>query len=111
MHGDELSYLFNDVLGVPSSEETRDVFMSDLMVELWTNFALTGDPTPDLSLGFKWQPLSPRSFNHLVLRSSPAMRKDGRADNRDFWRNLPLATNKILYPENFEKEEITPVRS
>nr|XP_027216349.1 carboxylesterase 5A-like [Penaeus vannamei] len=58
---DDLQYLFSfDKLNVSLTKE-EDLFVSRIMVDLWTNFAATGNPTPDLSLGFKWTRPRPRA--------------------------------------------------
>nr|XP_027222306.1 uncharacterized protein LOC113814476 [Penaeus vannamei] len=68
---DDLQYLFSfDKLNVSLTKE-EDLFVSRIMVDLWTNFAATGNPTPDLSLGFKWTPTEASSLlprHHLRPR-------------------------------------------
>lgn len=41
-HGDDLQYLFNDVFGKRELERPDDKFLSEIMLDLWTNFAATG---------------------------------------------------------------------
>nr|XP_027208674.1 uncharacterized protein LOC113802318 [Penaeus vannamei] len=68
---DDLQYLFSfDKLNVSLTKE-EDLFVSRIMVDLWTNFAATGNPTPDLSLGFKWTPTEASSLSYLGITSAP----------------------------------------
>ncbi|KAK7085733.1 hypothetical protein SK128_002667, partial [Halocaridina rubra] len=102
-HGDELQYQFN-FPNFPGMGKllAKDEFMSEIMVALWTNFATTGNPTPDMSLGFKWTPVSdPDDLQYLILKTSPYMRGFNRHDEWEFWNNLPYIHNKRLFPEKF----------
>nr|XP_053646150.1 uncharacterized protein LOC128698080 isoform X2 [Cherax quadricarinatus] len=75
-HSDDLIYLFNS----EEFELTRpaDLALRDLFTKLWTNFADTGNPTPDSSLGFIWEPTREAHLQHLVLSPSPFMQNDTR---------------------------------
>lgn len=100
---ENLNYLFDNVYGLPPVSRPDDVLLSDIFLSLWTNFAATGNPTPDLELGFKWRPMTSESdFSFLSLTPTPEMKEDHREKNREFWRNLPLKYNKMLYPERFQ---------
>ncbi|ROT73662.1 JHE-like carboxylesterase 1 [Penaeus vannamei] len=110
---DDLQYLFSfDKLNVSLTKE-EDLFVSRIMVDLWTNFAATGNPTPDLSLGFKWTPTEASSLSYLGITSAPAMKVYDREQVRrsasksisdiEFWRNLPRKMNKLLYPDRFSQ--------
>ncbi|XP_042887469.1 venom carboxylesterase-6-like [Penaeus japonicus] len=100
-HLDDLQYLFNfDNLNI-SLSKPEDFFVSRIMVDLWTNFAATGNPTPDMSLGFKWEPAEPSNISYLGITSSPSMKVYGDDQNVEFWRNLPKKMNKLLYPNRF----------
>ncbi|XP_047488696.1 uncharacterized protein LOC125039021 [Penaeus chinensis] len=104
---DDLQYLFSfDKFNISLSKD-EDLFVSRIMVDLWTNFAATGNPTPDLSLGFKWTPTSASSLSYLGLTSAPAMKVYDRDQDIEFWRNLPRKMNKLLYPDRFSKESCT----
>lgn len=103
-HTDDLQYLFSSPLLPPLTRPT-DLFMQEIMVSLWTNFARTGNPTPDMSLGFKWLPASGCTPKYLILHPSPYMKKFSRDKELEFMTNLPLDHNMILYPERFTIEE------
>ncbi|XP_064096518.1 acetylcholinesterase-like [Macrobrachium nipponense] len=101
-HADDLIYLFDSLYGVGALNRTEDLFLRDIMVDLWTNFAKTGNPTPNMDLGFKWEAMkSTEDLRFLSLTPSPTMKEDNRAERRKFWRDLPLKQNKHLFPEKF----------
>ncbi|XP_068237480.1 venom carboxylesterase-6-like isoform X2 [Palaemon carinicauda] len=104
-NGDELPYLFNYTM--ISLQLPEDLAIRKLMVDLWTNFALHGDPTPFHELGTKWLPVADdTSLQFLAIDSSLTMRNYDSTNSLDFWRSLPTVTNKLLYPERFAKSEI-----
>ncbi|KAK7086772.1 Carboxylesterase 5A [Halocaridina rubra] len=104
-HAAELRYLFGGIgeAGTDFSSP-KEAFVSEIMVDLWTNFARTGNPTPDLSLGFKWHPMTEDSYQRLLIQPSPVMRQDDLAERREFWQSLPITINKLLFPEKFVRE-------
>ncbi|XP_037804495.1 venom carboxylesterase-6-like isoform X1 [Penaeus monodon] len=95
-HTDDKQYLWDDSLQHPA-----DQMVQHLMTRMWTAFANTGNPTPDSSLGFKWQPVSRSSLAFLEIQPAADMAPDGRERVRAFWADLPTRQNKILYPERF----------
>ncbi|XP_042890034.1 carboxylesterase 4A-like [Penaeus japonicus] len=99
-HGDDLQYLFSGSNGFPNLRTFDDLLTGDMITTLWTNFAKTGKPTPDGSLGFEWRPVTNATLVHLALSPAPEMREDGRAQLRIFWNSLPTRQNKILFLED-----------
>lgn len=70
-HADDLSYLFNNDLEhkAPDSK-TPEYKVLQTMVELWTNFAITGNPNnPDSRYlgGINWEPLKNSKTPYKVL--------------------------------------------
>ncbi|XP_027220673.2 juvenile hormone esterase [Penaeus vannamei] len=109
-HGDELFYLFQGGPLLAPLEDEDDLKVRDIFSTLWTNFALTGDPTPDDSLGFKWEPMKNGDLSYLAITPNPTMENDTRQETRDFWFSLPTKQNVILHREkvkNLKVEEIT----
>ncbi|XP_068224772.1 venom carboxylesterase-6-like [Palaemon carinicauda] len=100
-YGDELQYLFDSASGRNPLERPADLLLRRVMVKLWTNFAATGNPTPDQSLGFRWIPATKNCLRHLGLKPDASMSPDKRAQVRLFWNDLPTVQNKILFPEKF----------
>nr|XP_027217499.1 bile salt-activated lipase-like [Penaeus vannamei] len=101
-HADDLQYLFNQEEYNMTLQRDEDLFVSRIMVELWTNFAAKGHPTPDLSLGFKWAPTLSSSNSYLAITSSPFMKTFQECRIHKFWKNMPTKTNQRLYPDRFE---------
>lgn len=59
------------------------------VVTLWTNFAIFGNPTPDDSLGFKWEPVSEDAFNYLDIGTyTNNAFVNPRAENFAFWSQI-----------------------
>ncbi|XP_069696461.1 esterase E4-like isoform X1 [Periplaneta americana] len=58
-HMDELMYLFPQDHMFPNSTKTKeDDEMVDIMTNIWTNFARTGNPTSEVCNLVKWRPVS-----------------------------------------------------
>ncbi|MDK2413676.1 carboxylesterase family protein, partial [Aphanizomenon sp. 202] len=71
-----------------------DLRLRDIITTLWTNFAATGNPTPDDALGFKWEAATEDDLRYLALTPSPAMEADQRQEVRDFHASLPTKMNQ-----------------
>ncbi|KAJ8920752.1 hypothetical protein NQ315_004892 [Exocentrus adspersus] len=59
-HCDDLLYLFNSPGLFPFLADENDISMSNAMIDLWTNFAIYGDPNAPQNLVsdiFQWEPL------------------------------------------------------
>ncbi|XP_063592164.1 venom carboxylesterase-6-like [Penaeus indicus] len=100
-HGDDLQYLFSSMLGNNTMTGNEDLFVRRIMLDLWVNFASTGNPTPDLSLGFKWTPMSHPRDSQLAITLIPFMKDFSYHQVYDFWRNMPTKKNKLLHPKRF----------
>ncbi|KAG0716861.1 hypothetical protein GWK47_008653 [Chionoecetes opilio] len=101
-HFDDIFYLFEGGMLPQPLQGEDDLKLREIILDLWTNFAATGNPTPDDSLGFKWEPVKNGSLQYLALQPSPAMEDDYRQETRDFWYSLPLKTNLLLHPERVQ---------
>ncbi|XP_064086946.1 carboxylic ester hydrolase-like isoform X2 [Macrobrachium nipponense] len=102
-HVDDIFYLFKGGRWQPLTHP-RDLELRDIFTRLWANFAETGNPTPDSSMGFTWEPSSESNLHYLSLTTSPLMTPDRREQVRDFFATLPLHQNQILqgrYPSQF----------
>ncbi|XP_071528395.1 venom carboxylesterase-6-like isoform X3 [Panulirus ornatus] len=110
-HGDDVQYLFHTlpVIMATPLHHPADLFLRHVLLALWTNFATTGNPTPDGSLGFRWWPTTESHQWYLALTTTPTMKDDTPVEVTEFWRNLPTKMNKLLYPERFmENGTCTP---
>ncbi|XP_026749627.2 esterase FE4-like [Galleria mellonella] len=88
-HADDLFYLFNNA-------ETKDVYEKQEKVrqivfkvtKLWTDFAKTGNPTPDNSYGVKWEPYTRTGKEYLNLEEHPTVGHAADRDRTNFWDSL-----------------------
>ena len=97
-HADDVSYLFSKSVPVFGLKSEVDLNMSDLMVDLWVNFATHLDPTPkkksgtsksssiDKSSAKNWQPakmLDKIDFSYVVLENGDmTTKRDDESDER-----------------------------
>ncbi|XP_045601203.2 carboxylic ester hydrolase [Procambarus clarkii] len=100
-HADDLIYMFHGgplftILPISTPEDQR---VRNIFTQLWVNFAATGSPTPDASLGFTWSPATCSTPNHLNINLTPSMVENSRKEMMEFWATLPTKENLILDPE------------
>ncbi|KAG0728904.1 Esterase E4 [Chionoecetes opilio] len=99
IHGDDLLYLFPvEALreGLQPLASSEDFALRDYMTKLWVNFAYTGNPTPDASLGFTWDAVEEDKLNYLALTPSPTMKPDYRSKVREFYRTVLPERNEFM---------------
>uniref|UniRef100_A0A6A7G184 Juvenile hormone esterase-like protein 1 n=1 Tax=Hirondellea gigas TaxID=1518452 RepID=A0A6A7G184_9CRUS len=97
-HADDLAYIFPGTPLFRQHENEVDQQLTRTVVKLWTNFAATGNPTPDASLGFIWEAAEEKRLRQLVLQQQPYMTDNIQQQAREFWSSLPL-------PENIRKHQ------
>ncbi|ROT74375.1 JHE-like carboxylesterase 1 [Penaeus vannamei] len=102
-HGDDIQYLFEAIMDNFTLTRQEDLLVKQIMVDLWTSFAATGHPTPDLSLGFRWDPTTKDRDSYLAITPAPDMRAFGNHAAQRFWRNMPTKANKLMYPQRFSR--------
>ncbi|XP_026751915.2 juvenile hormone esterase-like isoform X2 [Galleria mellonella] len=85
-HADELPYLFNvTCLDIPLSEESVHIIKD--FVNLWTNFAITGNPTPSNN-SIQWKNFTDRERNcYLIGKSLTCVQNDNEQNNK-FWEAI-----------------------
>ncbi|KAJ8945249.1 hypothetical protein NQ318_016669 [Aromia moschata] len=69
------------------------------MIKMWTNFAKTGDPTPEkdpLLENVRWPTVS-TEMNYLEINRSLTVRKDFKNKAMAFWNNLYQKYGKPPY--------------
>ncbi|KAK8391506.1 hypothetical protein O3P69_017223 [Scylla paramamosain] len=99
-HGDDMIYLF-DFPAMGSLKRLQDLQVQEILVDLFTNFAFTGNPTANGTLGFRWTPIEPEGpLRYLSITTIPTMQTVDR-QHREFWTSMPTKINKVLYPERF----------
>lgn len=94
-HGDNKQYLVYP--GYGRLEAPEDIAVGEFFTSMWTNFVKTRNPTPDDSLGFKWEMTGAVNMKHLKITPTPVMEADQRATARAFWESLPLRINYLLH--------------
>ncbi|XP_060530479.1 acylcarnitine hydrolase-like [Cylas formicarius] len=84
-HGVESYYLFPNLI-IPSFPE--DNLTGDRLVRLWTNFAKTLNPTPDLTdplLNVTWPQVLPADIQYLNINKTLDAKRDRRAKEFAMW--------------------------
>ncbi|XP_013134275.1 PREDICTED: neuroligin 4-like [Papilio polytes] len=88
-HIDEIFYLFNNEMNKPiyeKQERLRDIIF--MVTKLWTDFAKTGNPTPDKSQEFTWQRYTKTGKEYLNLKERPSMDTFAEMERVKFWNSL-----------------------
>ncbi|XP_026760793.1 carboxylic ester hydrolase-like [Galleria mellonella] len=90
-HGDEMGYLFYfSRLNYRLDEDSPELAVSKRMIQLWTNFAKTGNPTPPVDyesvVDFKWLPVNDTThIDYLNINSKFTLEKDPESIRVRFW--------------------------
>uniref|UniRef100_A0A182IZ60 Carboxylic ester hydrolase n=1 Tax=Anopheles atroparvus TaxID=41427 RepID=A0A182IZ60_ANOAO len=105
-HADELPYLFSGteftVQVQPDSSAGR---ARSLLCKLWTNFAKSGNPTPDdqvEEIGFRWEPIAPTASGEpfvlqaLNLNEEVTVVENPYHERIQFWKGLAERYNPTL---------------
>ncbi|ROT68755.1 Acetylcholinesterase [Penaeus vannamei] len=100
VHPAILQYLFPYSDGQPLTGADKQ--LSDTLLRLWVNFATTGDPTPDASLGFRWTPISASKQAYLSLTPTPTMTSSSRLNEWLLWTSFPTEANRFLHLDRIQ---------
>ncbi|CAH1102370.1 unnamed protein product [Psylliodes chrysocephalus] len=101
VHADDLQYLYpvGDGLfpDVPPTED--DKRMAEIFTTLWTNFAKTGNPTPQATklIPNKWEPYTLKNEEYYQIDNAVLeTRKHVLKERAEFWRSIndPLKEDK-----------------
>ncbi|CAG9119587.1 unnamed protein product [Plutella xylostella] len=85
-HADELHYLFHvTCYDLPLSDESIRII--EQTVTLWTNFAKTGNPTPDNDLE-TWSPFTEATQNVYIIGKDLRCVANEDIDNMRFWDQI-----------------------
>ncbi|CAH2094603.1 unnamed protein product [Euphydryas editha] len=90
-HGDEMGYLFYfSRFNYRLDDDSPELKVSKKMVQLWTNFAKSGNPTPPIdyesAVNFKWLPVNDTShINYLDITGNFTLLRDPEAKRVRFW--------------------------
>ncbi|XP_026486244.2 carboxylic ester hydrolase-like [Vanessa tameamea] len=88
-HADDVFYIFNNINSREQCQEQKILRDHVYMVtKFWSDFAKTGNPTPDDTFNFKWNPYTKSSREYLRIDETLSM---GTSDDKihiDFWNKL-----------------------
>jgi len=105
-HSDELWYLWNIYFGVYYiNDRTEDIaYVSNSMIEMWANYARTGDPTPPGSDLVQWDNVTPDSHRYLVIDTEMKMDLTEDYINRmNIWETVyEYPEGNTLPPDNMD---------
>ncbi|CAG5042627.1 unnamed protein product [Parnassius apollo] len=88
-HADELFYMFYNFLNKkPYDEQAKLRELALKITTLWTNFAKTGNPTPNHCMEVEWLPYTATGKEYLKLEEEMAMAKFADKDRTKFWNEL-----------------------
>lgn len=88
-HGDDLAYLFPiKSIKEKVDEKSEEFKLINTFTKLWTNFAKYGDPTPDTSLGVKWETYSINEQKYLNIGTELIMDSAPDKEEIEFWESI-----------------------
>nr|CAD7404517.1 unnamed protein product [Timema cristinae] len=105
-HADELQYLFPSDRVFPGLVPSqKDIEITDKMITMWTDFARTGNPTPDeKDVAVRWQPITSSNLEYLYIGSDMYMDSGLLKERAEFWASLSVRPN--LFSSNIHKNEL-----
>ncbi|XP_026741255.1 esterase E4-like [Trichoplusia ni] len=107
--GDELCYLFvckqirKTYKKILSDEDAEELNVIRNMVKLWTNFAKSGNPTPEGS-PVKWVPATPENKECMVISDELEVKTKLYEDRIQFWENF-IAKYKAMAVEGVVRDK------
>ncbi|XP_077284834.1 venom carboxylesterase-6-like [Arctopsyche grandis] len=86
-HGEDLSYVF---IILDREWSDRAKLVSDRYVQMYTNFAKYGNPTPNQTelIPVLWPPVKNDSFPYLRISDTMEIKQDGNRDRFKFWSKI-----------------------
>ncbi|XP_068084601.1 esterase B1 isoform X2 [Anabrus simplex] len=90
-HIDDLGYLFRaNMTDVSISPESPEMKTLRRMVKMWTNFAKTGNPTPELDsdITIKWPPYTLANPEYLEISRNLSTGIDLLKERMEFWKGV-----------------------
>ncbi|RVE46587.1 hypothetical protein evm_008774 [Chilo suppressalis] len=100
-HADDLFYLFDNMLNKSIYEEQQKakelVFKT---TKLWTDFAKTGNPTPDNHFEVKWPPYTRAKKESLIISDqlTPVLYPD--RERHEFWNKLYCEAGMLSFTKS-----------
>lgn len=89
-HSDDLAYLFRNDIQKDIELSPQDEKMRERMVRLWTNFAKSGIPTPDVNhyITVTWLPVNKDNLYYINLSNELSIASNPDKEKMDFWDEL-----------------------
>lgn len=116
MHLDDLGYLFKNDFQQNIEPTSQDLKMRERMVRLWTNFAKSGNPTPEENhyITTTWLPVTKDNLYYMNLGSELSLDTNPDKEKMEFWDELyskyyriweQTESNKIEAPRKMDNVE------
>ncbi|XP_045508609.1 juvenile hormone esterase-like isoform X2 [Colias croceus] len=105
-HMDELGYLFKSDMHADIQPTAQDIEMRERMLRLWTNFAKTGNPTPEQNhyIPVTWLPVTKDNLHYLKISNELSMGTNPDKEKMEFWDEMYAKYFKIWNQANNEEE-------
>ncbi|KAJ9588207.1 hypothetical protein L9F63_018428 [Diploptera punctata] len=90
-HADEMGYIFK-TFATPKMDDSEAMQMLKKIVKMWTNFAKTGNPTPQASdelLKVEWKPYTVENKEYLDINKDISMAQNLHPERLSVWKDLP----------------------
>ncbi|CAH2107814.1 unnamed protein product [Euphydryas editha] len=88
-HGDDLFYFFKNHLNSDKYQNQQKLKEHvNMLTKIWTNFAKTGNPTPDNRWNIIWKPYTRSSKEYLRIDNTLSMGKGDDEERINFWNEL-----------------------
>ena len=110
-HADELQYLFpvGEQLFTQTPLTKKDHKIVDALTSLWTNFASSGNPTPEVSeaVPVKWKPVRTQALEYLHIGQDEIRMSENLNPKRlNFWERLPIRPDLDDSERHQRKDEL-----
>ncbi|XP_067206770.1 uncharacterized protein [Linepithema humile] len=103
-HGEDLCYLFyphmmKDLGFVPPELNSEEYKVISRFVQMWTDFAKTGNPTPTITdlIPVKWEPMKDGdTYNYLSIDTELRMKTLRKKEQRWDWKNIKMKLLRMI---------------
>nr|AIY69063.1 carboxylesterase [Chilo suppressalis] len=96
-HNDDIAYLFpisNINQKIPKTSVSYNLIYR--MTSLWTNFAKTGNPTPDTKLGCNWRTFNAKTKSYLNIGNELTRGVAPLREEMEFWEKMYEKSDKLF---------------
>ncbi|CAH2107817.1 unnamed protein product [Euphydryas editha] len=88
-HGDDIFYFFKNYLNsdlYQNQQKSKENI--NMLTKIWTDFAKTGNPTPDNRWNVIWKPYTRSSKEYLRIDNTLSIGKGDDEERMNFWNDL-----------------------